>query len=254
MVVGYLPAGFPDRAGYRTLAKRAFTAGLDALEIGLPSPAPATEGATITAALHRGRSEVDGLEDALCLAAAARVRAEDALIAVAYDAVVEEFGIDDLLDSCRAAEIDSILLPQQSMDRQLEISRLAEAKEIDLVFFLSRRAEIEQLVDGGPHDPISYVQSATQHTGKAFNADTALERLVDVQSAFGGQSARVLVGFGIAAPADVRVLVRAGADGVVVGTALVEAGGQGADDLAQLVQELRVAAVADHSSTAGRQA
>lgn len=49
-VVGYLPAGFPDRTGYRTLVERAFTAGLDALEIGLPGPTPATEGVTH----HRG--------------------------------------------------------------------------------------------------------------------------------------------------------------------------------------------------------
>lgn len=253
-LVGYLPAGFPDRTGYRTLVERAFTAGLDALEIGLPGPTPATEGVTITGALSRGRAAVNGLPDALTLAAAARARAEDALIAVAYDGVVDELGIDNLLDSCLAAEIDSVLLPQQSMERQLEIARQAEAGDIDVVFFLSRREEIGQLVDGGVRDPIIYLQSATQHTGKTFDPDTALERLGDVRSAFGAQSARVLVGFGIASPLDVQILVRAGADGVVVGTALVEAAGRGPDDLDQLVVALRSAAVADPTSTAGRPA
>ncbi|MDQ3715150.1 MAG: tryptophan synthase subunit alpha [Actinomycetota bacterium] len=253
-VVGYLPAGFPDRARYFDLVEGAFTAGLDALEIGLPGPAPTTEGVAITAAINRCRGAVTGLQDALTLAAEARAHAQDALIALAYDVVVDEVGIDGLLDSCRAAEIDSVLLPQLSMNSQLEIARQAQAEGIDVVFFLSRREEIGQLSDGGVRDPIIYLQSATQHTGGTFNPGTASERLADVRSAFGARSARVLVGFGIASPLDVQVLVRAGADGVVVGTAFVEAADRGGYDLDQLVVALRSAAVADPRSTAGRPA
>lgn len=253
-VVGYLPAGFPDRARYRNLVEGAFTAGLDALEIGLPGPAPSTEGVAITAAIDRCRGAVAGLQDALTLAAGARAHAQDALIALAYDVVVDEVGIDGLLDSCRAAEIDSVLLPQRSMSSQLEIARQAQAEGIDVVFFLSRREEIGQLADGGVGDPVIYLRSATQHTGGPFNPGTALERLADVRSAFGAQSARVLVGFGIASPRDVQVLVRAGTDGVAVGTAFVEAADRGGYDLDQLVVALRSAAVADPRSTAGRPA
>lgn len=251
-VIGYLPAGFPDRAGYLMLVERAFNAGLDALEIGLPAPAPVTEGATITAALSTGRTAVSGLQDALTLAAAARARARDALIALAYDVVVDELGIDHLTACCRAAEIDSVLLPQRSMDSQLEISGQAQAKGLGVVLFLSRREEIRQLADAGLRDPIVYLQSATQHTGQTFNPDVALERLGEVRSALGEQAARILVGFGIASPPDVQILVRAGADGVVVGTAFVEAAGRGGDDLEQLVVALRAAAVAHPTSPTGR--
>lgn len=253
-VVGYLPAGFPDRAGYRALVDRAFAAGLDALEVGLPGPAPPWEGSTIAAALAMGRTAVDGIPDALALAAGARARAEDALIVVAYDVVVDELGIDPLLKACQAAEIDSILLPQQSMRRQLEIARRARTADIDVVLFLARRGDLRPLTDTGLGDPIVYLQSATQHTGGTLNRDTALRRLGDVRSAFGPQSARILVGFGITSTLDAQVVARAGADGIVVGTAVVEAASDGPDDLEHLVMALRTAVAVDPAHTSGRPA
>lgn len=253
-MVGYLPAGFPDRTGYRALVNRAFAAGLDALEVGLPGPAPPSEGSAITAALAMGRAAVDSLPDALALAAGARARAEDALIVVAHDAVVDEVGIDYLLEVCRAAEIDSILLPQQPMRRQLEVARRARTKDMDVVLFLARRGDVRRLTETGLRDPIVYLQSATQHTGGTLNRDTALRRLGDVRSAFGPQSARVLIGFGVTSPLDAQVLARAGADGVVVGTAVVEAASDGPDDLEHLVMALRRAAAVDPARTSARPA
>lgn len=241
-VVGYLPAGFPDRETHQALIARAFTAGLDALEIGLPGPPPPTEGSTIVSALTVGGQAVDGVRDSLALAAAARVREEDVLIALAYDAVLEAAGIDALLETCRGAEVDAVLVPQQSMQRQLNIARIAQGADIDVVIFLHRRGDIRQLVETDLVDPIIYLQSASQHTGAPFDQDTAVRRLRDLRSELGSRPARVLVGFGVASPRDVEVLVRAGADGVVVGTAVVDAAAAGIDELDNLVVALRSAA------------
>jgi tryptophan synthase alpha chain len=54
----------------------------------------------------------------------------------------------------------------------------------------------------------------------------------------------VAVGFGVSRPAHVRAIVRAGADGVIVASALVDAlgpGGRDVDALSRLVAELREA-------------
>lgn len=240
-VVGYLPAGFPDRNTHQALVARAFSAGLDALEIGLPSPAPPTEGPTITAALAAGRGAVDGIQDALLLAAGARTQAQDVLIALAYDNVVDAAGIDFLLQACEAADVDAILLPQQDMDTQVENFRRARSLDIDVVVFLHRHEEIGFLVQAALDDPIIYLQSATQHTGEHFNRYTALQRLRDVRSELGAGSAQILAGFGVSTPHDVEILVRAGADGAVVGTAVVEAAARGADHLEELIVALRSA-------------
>ena len=56
----------------------------------------------------------------------------------------------------------------------------------------------------------------------------------------------VAVGFGVSRPAHVRMLVRAGADGVIVASALVDALGPDGHDvpaLARLVGELRAATI-----------
>ena len=61
----------------------------------------------------------------------------------------------------------------------------------------------------------------------------------------GGPPVPVAVGFGVSRPAHVRAMVRAGADGVIVASALVDAlGPEGRDvaALARLVARLRAAA------------
>ena len=81
-------------------------------------------------------------------------------------------------------------------------------------------------------------------TGARASLPPTVGRLVrDVRSA---RPVPVAVGFGVSRPAHVRALVRAGADGVIVASALVDALGPDGRDvtgLGRLVRELREATV-----------
>jgi tryptophan synthase alpha chain len=69
-----------------------------------------------------------------------------------------------------------------------------------------------------------------------------------------GSPVPVAVGFGVSKPAHVRALAKAGADGVIVASALVDALGDDGRDvpaLARLVGELRDAGLATGRASAG---
>jgi tryptophan synthase alpha chain len=90
-----------------------------------------------------------------------------------------------------------------------------------------------------------YCVSLVGVTGARTTLPTTVARLVrDVKAV---SPAPVAVGFGVSRPAHVRALARAGADGVIVASALVDALGDGGRDvaaLARLVGSLREAAAA----------
>ena len=62
----------------------------------------------------------------------------------------------------------------------------------------------------------------------------------------------VAVGFGVSKPAHVRAIAKAGADGVIVASALVDALGPDGRDLEALGGARRRAPARDHLTTKGR--
>ncbi len=84
-----------------------------------------------------------------------------------------------------------------------------------------------------------YAVSLTGVTGAPLDTDDPrLQR--DLTSLRTATDLPIAVGFGVRTPEAVHNLARL-ADGVIVGSALVEAGQRGADDLSQLIRDLRAA-------------
>ncbi|WP_176451778.1 tryptophan synthase subunit alpha [Enemella dayhoffiae] len=251
VLVGYLPAGYPTPDLFTASARAAFTAGLDALEVGLPGPVPDLDGPVIQrACLDAAQWGLD-VPAALRLAAAARHDPADPLIALAYRATADERGVPALLDSLVEGDADALLLPEHSLADQLDVAQQASAGGVDSVLFLYREEDLG-LISGCDLDrPIIYLQSADLRTGGRFNADKALERLGELNDAMGGRAYRVLVGFGVRGPDEVRTVVRAGADGAIIGTRLVAAAGESPDELGRQVAAA-VPALADRGADSVR--
>jgi tryptophan synthase alpha chain len=101
----------------------------------------------------------------------------------------------------------------------------------------ARRAEVARRSGG-----FLYCVSLVGVTGARASLPPSVRGLVAAAKA--ESPVPVAVGFGVSRPAHVRMLVRAGADGVIVASALVDALGPDGRDvpaLARLVGELRVA-------------
>jgi tryptophan synthase alpha chain len=241
LLVGYLPAGYPDGSEFGQSVGEAFEAGADAMEIALPNPPLPMDGPLIQEAVRLGALNVEGPEDALRRAVDARVHPFQSIIALAYRATVDELGTGGLLRICVDSGVDALLLPQHTVLEQLELAVQARAVGLEQVIFLHLEEDLPVLAASGLERLVIYLQSADVQTGGGFIAGKAAERLDEVREALGDRDAFVLVGFGIRGPDEADALVGSSADGVIVGTAMVEAARQGGGAVRDLVRSIQPA-------------
>lgn len=238
LLMGFLPAGFPTPAEFHSVAREAFSAGLDALEVSMPGPAPELDGPLIQSAADRASAHLGSISEALLLAARSRVSDDDAIVALAYASTLEGISVEGFFQELVDADIDAYLLPQHSMAEQLELAEHARERGIEPVLFLHLQEDLDRLAASSLEDPIIYLQSADLRTGGRFDPVKASERLSELAEALDERSYVVCVGFGVRGPRETETLIAAGADGVIIGTGLVRAADAGPDEVAALVSSM----------------
>lgn len=237
-LVGFLPAGWPDRDGHGECLAAAFGAGADAMEISLPNPPRPLDGPLLQQAAEVAATQVHDARDALVLAGSELDSERGSIVALAYRHAAEQMPADELIQICIEAGADALLMPEHSFAEQLEFAERTRRAGLEQVLFLYLEGDLELLAKTPLHAPVIYLQSADLQTGGPFNADKAHERLAEVREALGGRDAFILVGFGIRGPEEVSALVDSAADGVIIGTALTEAAVRGPGAVADLVESV----------------
>jgi len=244
-LVPYVVAGYPDGETSRQVALACADAGIDLLEIGLPYSDPLADGTTLqratSAALRAGWT----LADSIALVGAIAVaRPRIPLVPMGYANQLVGGGdggavFARLADAGASGVIVADLTPDEGAPAEAAAARVGLA----LVYLVApttpaeRRAEIAARTGG-----FLYAVSLVGVTGARRALPPEVGRYVRAIRAV--SPVPVAVGFGVSRPAHVRSLVRAGADGIIVASALVDALGPGGRDVAalgRLVGELRAA-------------
>lgn len=237
-LVGYLTAFDPDRKGSLDRLLAACEAGLDVLELGVPFSDPTADGPTIQAAMVRALASGATLAGALSLAAEVRARFDLPIVVFSYANPLLRHGVEKLVDGAAAAGCDGLLVVDLPPEHGEVLRAPARSRGLDWVGLIAptttpaRRARVLAASSG-----FVYAVSLTGVTGAPL--DPADPRLHDnLSSLKAATDLPIVVGFGVRRAEDVRALARS-ADGVVVGSALVEAGQRGPAALAELVGALR---------------
>ncbi len=234
-LVPYVVAGYPDADGSLAVALAAADAGADLLELGLPYSDPLADGATLqraSGAALAGGATLERSIDLLRRIAAARPGIP--LVPMAYANQIIGGG-DGRAAATRLAEAGAsgVIVADLTPDEGGPFEAVARDVGLAVVYLVApttqpaRRARIAARTGG-----FLYCVSLVGVTGARTSLPTSVGRLVrDVRAA---SPVPVAVGFGVSRPAHVRALVHAGADGVIVASALVDALGPDGRDIARL--------------------
>jgi tryptophan synthase alpha chain len=244
-LIPYVVAGYPDHETSLAAALAAVDAGADLLEVGLPYSDPLADGATLqratSAALRAGAT----LERSVALLRAiSSVRPNLPLVPMCY-ANQAIGGGDGRAVATRLVEAGAsgVIVADLTPDEGVGFEAVAREVGLAVVYLIAptttpvRRAEVARRSGG-----FLYCVSLVGVTGARASLPPSVRGLV--ASAKADSPVPVAVGFGVSRPAHVRMLVGAGADGVIVASALVDAMGPDGRDvaaLARLVGELRAA-------------
>ena len=244
-LIPYVVAGYPDANTSFDAALAAADAGADILEVGLPYSDPLADGATLqrasSAALAAGATFDGSVELVRRIAAA---RPDLPLVPMGYANQVLGGG-DGRSVATRLADAGAagLIVADLTPDEGGPFEAVARSVGLAVVYLVApttprdRRAAIARRTGG-----FLYCVSLVGVTGARTALPSTVGRLVrDVRAA---SPVPVAVGFGVSRPGHVRALARAGADGVIVASALVDALGTDGRDVAglrRLVAGLRAA-------------
>ena len=236
-LVGFVTAGFPDRASFaRQLAEVAQAA--DVVEVGVPFSDPMADGLTIQRSSRAALEQGVTLTWILETLAALTPRPRAPLVLMSYLNPLLAHGLHRLPAEARTAGVSGFIVPDLPWEESAEL-RAALAREglalVQLVTPLTPAARLAMLARQS--QGFVYAVTATGTTGREVAIpDDVLDYLDRVRAV---SDLPVCAGFGIRHAAQVERLA-GHADGVIVGSALVDVIGQGGDAAAFLTG-LRVA-------------
>ena len=214
-----------------SLAEAAVEGGADLIELGIPFSDPLADGPVIRRAAERALAQ--GMRTGPCLEVLAATRErlpETPLVPMTYPSLLEAYGWERFADDARAAGATSLIVADLPADERPDVRR------VQMVAPTSTDKRIRLAAERT--DGWIYLVTVTGTTGAREGLSPALAGLAERARA--ATKLPLYAGFGIKTPEQACAAAEL-VDGVVIGTAAVEAAEQGADALASYVRSLRTA-------------
>jgi tryptophan synthase alpha chain len=245
-LVAYLTFGDPDPQTSIAVVEAACRAGADVIELGVPFSDPSADGPSIQRAMERALAAGGSLPGALDAVARLRARGVDTpIVLFGYYNPIFVMGPAAFAERAAAAGVDAVLTVDLPIDELAELAAPLAERGVAVIPLVAPTSTPERIARLGAFSPpFVYYISLTGVTGARTAAPVDPARLATIREA---ARAPVAVGFGIRTPADAARFA-AIADGVVVGSALVERASAGAPTEAPA----RVAALVADLATAMR--
>jgi tryptophan synthase alpha chain len=232
-LIAYVVAGYPEADTSFQIALAAADNGADLLEVGLPYSDPLADGATLQRASGVALAAGATLERSLRLIERiGAARPDLPLVPMGYANQVIGGGDGEAVAKRLAgAGAAGLIVADLTPDEGAPFEAVARAAGLAVVYLVApttppaRRAAVAARSGG-----FLYCVSLVGVTGARTALPATVGKLVrDVKAV---SPVPVAVGFGVSRPAHVRAIARAGADGVIVASALVDALGPDGRDIA----------------------
>ncbi len=227
-LIPYVTAGDPQRDSTVPLMHAMVDAGADLIELGVPFSDPMADGPVIQKACERALADGTSLRDVLAMVGEFRRQNDSTpVVLMGYLNPVERMGYDAFADACVEAGVDGVLLVDLPPEESGDTAPLFKQRGVDLIFLVApttTEARIRRIAEAA--SGYLYYVSLKGVTGAASldvnDVATHVETIRNLTQLPIG------VGFGIKDAQSARAVSRV-ADGVVVGSALVNRVAEHAD-------------------------
>jgi tryptophan synthase alpha chain len=217
--------------------------GADVIELGMPFTDPMADGPAIQQANIRSLGAGTTTADVFAIASAFRARHPDVpLVLMGYANPMIRRGPEWFADRCADAGVDGVICVDIPPEEDEALGPALRAKGIAPIRLATPTTDdkrLPQVLEGS--DGFLYYVSVAGITGQQQAAQASIEEAVARLKA--ATSLPVAVGFGVRTPEQASAIAKV-ADGVVVGSALVELVGESGKDAPVRLREL-TSALAD---------
>ena len=217
----FLMAGDPDLSSTRAALLSLQAAGADLIELGIPYSDPLADGPVIQAAASRALGSGTTPGRVLEMLTGLKGELQIPVILFTYSNPLLNRGMEAFCRDAAAAGAAGLVVPDLPLEEAEKLSAIASDHGLDLVLLVApttpsnRMGRIAAASRG-----FTYLVSVTGVTGVRTNLESRVADLVQQLKAMGPTP--VAVGFGISGPEQARQVRDWGADGAIVGSALVK--------------------------------
>jgi len=220
-LIGFTVAGDPDLTTSMRIARTLIHAGTDILELGVPFSDPVADGPTIQRADDRALAAGTTPDTVFAIVHELRQQSDVPLVLLTYYNTVFRRGIERFYRDARAAGVDGILIADLPVEESGEVLEAAERNAIDQILLVAQTTSNERLrTIAANAGGFLYLVSVLGVTGARSGVPQAAFDLVRRVKAV--TDLPVALGFGISTPDQVASCAAHGADGVIVGSAIVD--------------------------------
>lgn len=232
----FIVAGDPDFETSveitRVLAKSA-----DFLEIGFPYSDPLADGPTIQASDERALKAGINTRRAFEFIKEVRKFTKLPITLLVYANLVYQWGVEKFYEDAKIAGIDGVLIPDVPIEEAKPYLKAAQRQNISPIFLVAQTTTNERLKNIILYaQGYLYLVSVLGVTGerKQFKKDT----LNFIERVRAETKLPLAVGFGISTSQQVHLVKEAGADGFIIGSALISIIEKNLKEKGRLLKEL----------------
>ena len=221
-LIAYVMAGFPNEKGTISAVRGLVKGGADIIELGMPFSDPLADGPVIQNAGFHALQKGMNFDKFLTLVKKIRKETDIPLVLMTYTNLLYRHGYEKFISIVKKAGIDGLILPDMSVDESKDFLRAAKKYEMDTIFLISPNTtpqRIKKIL--GVSSGFLYLVSVFGTTGgqQQFQDYTTLaiknaKRILDGKIPLG-------VGFGVSNPDQARLIIKSGADAIIVGSAFL---------------------------------
>ena len=219
-LIPYIMAGDPDPGASERLVGILAAAGADAIELGVPFSDPIADGPVNQRAGHRALAHGMGMRSALEMVSRLRRTTGVPLVFMTYYNLILRHGVSAFCRDAVEAGLDGVIAADLPPEEGQELSVEARRASLASIFLLAPTSTDDRIrAVAAASTGFIYCVSRTGVTGARHELPEGVAPLVARIKAH--TDTPVCVGFGISRPEQVREIA-ACADGVIVGSALVQ--------------------------------
>ena len=224
-LIAYLVGGFPDLGTSKEIIETVIESGADIVEIGIPFSDPMADGPIIQEAFSE--SLKNGIRPADCLQLIQSIKTryfDTPIVVMTYSNILYSNGLNRFLRQSKDSSIDGFIVPDLNFQEAGDYLQASANLGLATIFLTSPNTNLKRL------NKISVISTGFVYMVSVYGITGSRNRyekytfdsIRRTKTITAKHNVPLAVGFGISTPSDGLKMIKAGADGIIVGSSLIK--------------------------------